>query len=250
MPSTSKPPSYPLWTTGDASQVAAPTPAQAASGYTAGQRPAFQLLNWQFWQTGLWLSYLDSAVNGSSLTTSLDPLLRLLGGGQWSWNATTGVLAWSAPFVLQVPGLPDSANQMAAGSVMLSDGQVAYFTANVPFDATATTAAGSSELTQLSYELGVQVGQAVSGSGIAAGTTVVGVSDGVVTHEPGGHGFGIRRRNHLRRHGQHHRAVGAGQHAVAVAQHRAVCSSRRAARGGRRQRRTVRLARRREPTAR
>ena len=181
MPQTTQPMMTADWTDGSASRVAAPTPAQVASGFTAGQRPTYQLLNWLFYIAGAWISWLAQQANSNTVSATLDPLMRLIGGGQWSWNATSGVLAWSQPLYLQVPGLSDSANTLAAGSVTLSAGQVAYFNANVPFSATATTTTGSSQLTNLSFELGIVAGQQVSGAGIPNGTTVISVSGTTVT---------------------------------------------------------------------
>ena len=181
MPQTTQPTMTADWTDGSASRVAAPTPAQMASGFTAGQRPTYQLLNFLFFNAGTWISWLAQQANSNTVSATLDPLMRLIGGGQWSWNANSGVLAWSQPLYLQVPGLSDSANTLAAGSVTLSAGQVAYFNANVPFSATATTTTGSSQLTNLSFELGIVAGQQVTGAGIPSGTTVIAVSGTTVT---------------------------------------------------------------------
>ncbi len=57
------PPSViPTWTDGNpAKQVQPPTPVQTL-GWTAGERPPFQYMNWLFWLTGLWITWLYTAV--------------------------------------------------------------------------------------------------------------------------------------------------------------------------------------------
>lgn len=164
------------WTDGSASRVSQPTPDQVASGYAVGQRPTAQVLNYQFWLLNQWISYLDGTVNANALTSAIEPLMRLIGGGTWAYSATTGLLSWSAPAYLAVPGLADSANTLAAGSVTLSAGQVAVFNGNIPFAATGSTTSGSSQVTGLNFVLGITAGQLVSGAGIPAGTTVASVS--------------------------------------------------------------------------
>ena len=54
--------------------------------------------------------------------------LKLVAGGTWSWNGS--VLAWSSSAYMQVPGLANSANSIAAGNVTLTSGQVAYVNIN------------------------------------------------------------------------------------------------------------------------
>jgi hypothetical protein len=84
--------------------------------------------------------------NGDSLTTAAGELdaralvqqtvvnqqrnALLFGGGTWSWNAGTGVLAWNAAANIAIGGLADSVNLIATGNVTLTNGQVAYVEVN------------------------------------------------------------------------------------------------------------------------
>lgn len=176
MPQYPQPTDWPDWTTGQASQVSAPTPALQASGFTSGQRPAFQTINWLYWKLGAWVRYFSQGLSAVMTGASQEPGYRLLGGGNWSWNATSGVLSWSDTFAVSMPGLADAANTAAAGSVTLTAGQVAYVQSNAPFTTTGNVTAGSAQVTNLAYESGISVGETVSGPGIPAGTTVLSLS--------------------------------------------------------------------------
>lgn len=57
-------------------------------------------------------------------------MLKLVEGGTWSWDLGTETLAWNADAFAQVPGLANSANSIAAGSVVLAAGEVAYVDIN------------------------------------------------------------------------------------------------------------------------
>ncbi len=54
--------------------------------------------------------------------------LKLVAGGIWSWDGTN--LTWTAAAAMQVPGLANSVNNIAAGTVALTSGQVAYVDIN------------------------------------------------------------------------------------------------------------------------
>lgn len=60
------------------------------------------------------------------------PATKLIKGGTWSWNSTTGVVAWSSEANIQIADLANTTNRIAAGSATLSaDGRVAYISANL-----------------------------------------------------------------------------------------------------------------------
>lgn len=70
---------------------------------------------------------LDAATAGTAADGNQDRTTKLIKGGTWAWNQTTGALSWSASAFLQVAALADNVNEIAAGSATLSsDGQVAY----------------------------------------------------------------------------------------------------------------------------
>lgn len=181
MANTTKPTTPPTWTSGLASQIAQPTPSLTASGFTAGQRPTFQHLNWLLANLGNWVSYLDSQANGAVSSLEIGESMRLLGGGWWAYAQTPGTLSWSESFALSVPSIPDTQNTVPAGNISIAPGQVAYVVANLPFATTGNTTSGQMALTNLSYESGIAVGQTVTGQGIPANTTVVAISGTTVT---------------------------------------------------------------------
>lgn len=177
----SKPTLVPYWTDGAPNKVAQPTAAAAAQGFTAGQPPPFEYVNWLFNQLGNWVGYLNEAQNSASMSTSLNDLMRLINGGRWSWALGSSTLTWSAPFNLAVPSVTDASNQAPAGSVTLADGQVAYVVANIPFSAQGDLTSGSNQILDLTYELGISVGQGVSGTGIPPGAVVTAINGTTVT---------------------------------------------------------------------
>jgi microcystin-dependent protein len=141
-------------------------------------------MNYMWWLTDQWVQYLDEQVSSEASLLTLLPSVRLLGGGDWSWNASTGTLSWSAAGGLSVPGILDTANTFAAGSVVLGETSVAYISANIPFSALATTVLGSPQI-KMNYEIGIDVGEYVFGPGIPAGATVIAVSGQTVTLSAG-----------------------------------------------------------------
>lgn len=76
--------------------------------------------------------------------------LKLVEGGTWSWVLGTETLTWGSTAFIQIPGLANTVNQINAGSVVLTAGQVAYvdinrvspggaLTVNVALNASLTT---------------------------------------------------------------------------------------------------------------
>ena len=64
------------------------------------------------------------------LVVQQNQALKLVAGGLWSWTLGTQTLAWSATANMQIPGLANSVNAIAAGSVVLAAGEVAYIDIN------------------------------------------------------------------------------------------------------------------------
>lgn len=171
----SRPSVYPLWTDGATpSKVVQPDASTQLVGWTAGEPPPLQYWNWLHYMAGLWISYLDQSINSDVSVFNSMPQVRLIGGGTWSWNLTTSTLAWSSAFNLSVPSIADADNQAASGSVSLSDGQVAYVQANLPFTAACNTTSGSNILTGVVEAGSIVSGQTVTGTGIPGSTTVTG----------------------------------------------------------------------------
>lgn len=57
-------------------------------------------------------------------------MLQVIEGGTWLWDLTTETLSWDATAYVQVPGMPDNANQISADSIVLAANQVAYVDIN------------------------------------------------------------------------------------------------------------------------
>lgn len=75
--------------------------------------------------------------------------LKMVEGGTWAWNLGTETLSWSADAFIQIPGLANSVNQIAAGSVVLNSGEVAYVDINrvTPGGSLSVTVASNAALT-------------------------------------------------------------------------------------------------------
>lgn len=167
-----RPISFPKWTNGPSSPlVVQPDASLANTGWQPGQAPDAQNVNWLLWDIDQWIEYLDSLVEGGAPNA----WMRLINGGTWSLNASTGLLAWSSDFNISIAGVPDSANDAAAGSATLLDGQVMYAQANTPFISQGNTQTGINQITGMNFTANLQVGMSVTGPGIPSSTTVTGV---------------------------------------------------------------------------
>lgn len=172
-----RPQTYLDWTDGSPSKVVQPPSNFSLAGWQVAQAPPFQYMNWLFWLTDQWIQYLDPLVTEGMP----DQAMRLLNGGTWSFDATTGVLAWSQPFNIVIPSVPDSANQVNAGSVTLPDGYLAYINLNQPIVVTGDTQNFSPIIQNVSFTNQITSGMNVTGPGIPNGTTVLTVSPTSVT---------------------------------------------------------------------
>lgn len=170
-----RPSVLPTFATDNPSNVVPPSDALRRSGFLPGQVLAAENLNSILSQLGQWAVYADSTNAATALVSSLDPSVRLIGGGQWSFSLATRTLSWSADASLSYPGLPLSANKIPAGSVSLPAGSVAYTQSNAPFVTTGTTASGSAELEDVANADQITVGWQVSGTGIPSGATVTAI---------------------------------------------------------------------------
>lgn len=167
-----RPNAFPAWATANPDGIVRPSAADQQVGWLPDQPPSAQYFNWLQSTTSDWLEYLDEQNSGTVLTTTLDHSTRLIGGGAWSYNATSGALAWSADAYLAIPTAADVSNTIPAGSAVVPAGSMAYVTANVPFTTMVTTASGSAQLTNVVYADNIAIGNAVFGPGIPANATV------------------------------------------------------------------------------
>lgn len=172
-----RPNQYLNWTDGDPSKVAQIPSNFALQGWQAGMAPPFQYMNELFYLTDLWIKYLDPLVTEGFP----DQAMRLLNGGTWSFNASTGVLAWSAAFDIVIPSVPDSANETPAGSVVLNDGDIAYVVLNTPVQVSGDTQSGSPLIQNVSFTNQITTGMNITGPGIPNGATVITVAPTSVT---------------------------------------------------------------------
>lgn len=178
--SASRPTSFINWNPSQ-SACAQPTDSLRARGYQPGEAPTAQNFNWLLNLSDQWINYLASSVSGAVMTSTLDTSTRLIGGGTLSYQAASGVFAWSQALYLSIPGVTDEDNTIAAGQVAVAPGQVIYVQANVPVSSPADVASGSAEIDNVFSTAGIVAGQFVTGDGIAEGTTVVSVGDTSVT---------------------------------------------------------------------
>jgi hypothetical protein len=179
--SLTRPSAFLDWTDGDPSKVTEPPAGEKLVGWFKGEAPPFEYMNWLFYQTDLWLKYLDQAVFSDVSSLNLDQTMRLINGGTWSFVASSGLLSWSATGNLAIPSIPDSDNAFASGNVTLSDGQVAYVTANIPFTTTGDVLINTNTIKNVPFKDGISNGQTIIGSNITGGTTVT-----LVTQEADG----------------------------------------------------------------
>src|SRR3954471_4987944 len=175
---TTKPSQYLDWCSdGDPLKIAQPASSLADAGWVGAQPPLAEHMNWLLYMTDQWIQWLDQAaqlgVADGTFTGIRPSSMRMIDGGQWTWNATTGVLAWSSSWALVMPGLPPTSNTVAAGSVTLADGQCGFVVANQPYTTTATLTSGSPTLTSIANIVGLEPGMQVYGTGIPPITTVI-----------------------------------------------------------------------------
>lgn len=177
-----RPSEYLGWVPDSDPQKMSPPPAsQRAAGVVPNEPLTAQHYNYCLNNLDQWVQYLDqNATTGMSSAAVLSGA-RLIDSSTWSFSATSGVLSWSAPFAIGFAGMPDSVNQVAAGSVTLADGDVAYVQANLPLFVSGTVTSGSNQLQNIATTQGISVGQGVSGPGLPSGTTVSSIGANVLT---------------------------------------------------------------------
>lgn len=86
--------------------------------------------------TSVYLWNNETLLTGSSIALSVlrgyvqqNKTVKLVKGGTWSWNSTTGILQNSSAAYVQVGGLAENVNEVSAQSITLdADGKCAYVT--------------------------------------------------------------------------------------------------------------------------
>jgi hypothetical protein len=168
----SRPSTFINWTDGVNTKVVQPPTSKQLQGWVAAEAPPFQYMNWLFYILDQWTQYLDQVIE----TGTGELGVRLINGGYWSWaTGTPGTFGWTAAANLSIPGIPDSYNQIAIGSVTMDDGDVAYVTGNIPIFSTCNTQAGMNIIT-VNFPGSIVPGDAITGPGIPGGTIVNTVS--------------------------------------------------------------------------
>ena len=89
---------------------------------TTGFATTFYLSN-KLTAAGVWGKQSSAALFGDKNT-------QLISGGTWAWNFSTQRLTWSSAAYVIVPGLPTALNVIAAGSIVIATGDVAYVILN------------------------------------------------------------------------------------------------------------------------
>jgi hypothetical protein len=178
---SNRPTVLPHWTQGLPGQVAQPPQSLRDTGFTAGQAPAAEHVNQLFYELGNWVNFLDDAQGSTSLVGTLDTSVRLIGGGQLGYTASSATWTWSQPFYLAMPSVPNADNALSPGSAVIPQGSVAYVQANVPFSTSGDVTSGSTQVPNIAYEMPITQGQTVTGQGIPQGTTVQAIAGSTVT---------------------------------------------------------------------
>lgn len=149
-----KPTSKPDWTVGNPSfgtVTIEPSAGKKQTGWTSGERPPFQSMNWLFYNIHEWINYLDAVYGGiynaivstgpegthASLSAALaDPLVtsgaRILVKESATLNSTIQVTKNNvriefAPGVTYSKGTATTALQISADGVKVMDGRFAGF---------------------------------------------------------------------------------------------------------------------------
>ncbi len=77
------------------------------------------------------LGIIDGDLNSLYDYVRQDRNAKLIKGGTWAWDEPNNELSWSSAAFIQIPGLADSVNQIAAGTATLgADGRFAYVSMN------------------------------------------------------------------------------------------------------------------------
>lgn len=109
-------PEKPRWADGDPSYVIEPAGSKKDTGWLSGEKPPYQYMNWLHKMTNDWVDWFEDRLESESHLTfrSNHPVY-------WSGTALT----FSANIVIAFRnGASPYINQIAAGSISLSDGQV------------------------------------------------------------------------------------------------------------------------------
>lgn len=191
---TTRPASFLEWVPdADPAKITQPPVPLSDQGYIKNQVPTFQHFNWLMHTADQWIQYLDQQAGGIITTYTAPPYLpnniRLTGGGFWLAAEVTNtvtptvVVSWETAFSIHMPGVPDSANQVAAGNVSLLERQIAWVDVNLPIITTGDVTSGSAIITNVADTSNIAVGMAVAGPGIPrpAGRTVSSKTSSTVT---------------------------------------------------------------------
>lgn len=172
-----RPNEYLNWTTGPSSTNIAPPSNLRTNGWGVGIAPPAPYTNYQLWLLDQWVQYLDGITN----TGTPNQVIRLIGGGQWSFLKSTGALSWSANANLSIAGISDSNNIIPAGTVNLNEGDVAYVEVNAPLIILGDIQNGSDIVSNVNFTANLEPGMDFSGAGIPSGTTIFAVGDSTLT---------------------------------------------------------------------
>lgn len=170
--SVPKPTSFPNWTDGSPSKVQEPPPAKKLAGWTPGEPPPMQYMNWLFYNLDQWVKWIEQTLNVPASNVNLIAGMRLINGGNWFWDLASKTLTWDAAFDIMIPSIVDADNEVANDSAVLNDGDVLYTQVNLPFSVNVDTNNGSNQLTNIAFMQGIEVGQVIDAPGVPPGTTV------------------------------------------------------------------------------
>lgn len=121
-----------VWGDGDPSYAIEPSAGKKALGWTAGEKPPFQYMNWIHLTTALWVEYLVNKVEANVPT-------MLYSAGSATWNGSTLTLSQPLSVSFRVT-TGNQVNNIPAAGYALADGEVLVLKKNKTGASPVTTA--------------------------------------------------------------------------------------------------------------
>lgn len=109
-------PTKPTWADGDPSYVIEPGAGKKTVGWTSGEKPPYQYMNWIHFQTKEWLDYVENKAETISPT-------MLQSTGTATWDGATLTLSQPLNVSFRVT-LGEQVNRIPAAAYALGDGEV------------------------------------------------------------------------------------------------------------------------------
>lgn len=206
------------WTDGAPTKVVDPPGSKKLQGWEV-ESPPFQYMNWLFYQTDLWLKYLDGVVGGSAVSIAADANILTTTGtiaiGSYKMTILASITNLFDGMLIQATGVPSdtyvvshdatscvmskaATANLALNPVIFKHGQatllniqrqldqidayIDFITTPVVLGTTGDTTNNSDQLINLASTIGIRIGQLVVGFvGVPANTYVMDLTGSTVT---------------------------------------------------------------------